>query len=217
MKVGITGLNAPQNYFRLAFKGYFYDKALKLYYLMSRYYDPETGRFISPDSARYLDPTVFGGLNLFAYCHNRPLNVCDVKIASAQNPAPTNNESLDINQVLLVSAGAIGDILDIAGTALDFVRVLKRTEVFGTFNKILTGISAGLDLLKNITQDFDIQQAFYSVSQMLASYLSSSLGMKIGLLIGGLPGAIFGTIFSILFAVLFDELTNKILNQLFGK
>ena len=135
----------------------------------------------------------------------------------APNPAPTNTESLDINQVLLVSAAAIGDILDIAGTALDFVRVLKKTEVFGKFNNILAGISAGLDLLKNITQGSDIQQAFYSVSQMLASYLSSFLGMKIGLLIGGLPGAIFGTIFSILFAVLFDELTNKILNQLFGK
>ena len=217
MKVGITGLNAPQNYFRLAFKGYFYDKALKLYYLMSRYYDPETGRFISPDSARYLDPTVFGGLNLFAYCHNRPLNVCDVKIALAQNPAPTNNESLDINQVLLVSAGAIGDILDIAGTALDFVRVLKKTEVFGKFNNILTGISAGLNLFKNITQGSDIQQVLYSASQILVPYLSSFLGMKIGLLIGGLPGAIFGTIFSILFDVLFDELLNQLLNQLFGQ
>ena len=157
------------------------------------------------------------GLNLFAYKHNRPLNVCDVKIASAQNPAPTNTESLDINQVLLVSAAAIGDILDIAGTALDFVRVLKKTEVFGKFNNILAGISAGLDLLKNITQGSDIQQAFYSASQILASYLSSFLGMKIGMLIGGLPGAIFGTIFSILFDVLFDELLNQLLNQLFGQ
>ena len=153
------------------------------------------------------------GLNLFAYCHNRPLNVCDVKIASAQNLVPTNNESLDINQVLLVSAGAIGDILDISGTALDFVRVLKKTEAFGKFNKVLTGISAGLNLFKNITQGSDIQQVLYSASQILVPYLSSFLGMKIGLLIGGLPGAIFGTIFSILFALLFDEL----LNQLFGK
>ena len=180
------------------------------------YYNPETGRYLTPISADNLD-FENDGLNLFAYKHNRPLNVCDVKIASAQNPAPTNNESLDINQVLLVSAGAIGDILDIAGTALDFVRVLKKTEVFGKFNKVLAGISAGLDLLENVTHDLDLQQAFYSIVQLGISYFSSHLGTGIGMLIGGLPGAIFGTIFSILFDVLFDELTNKILDQLFGK
>ena len=139
--------------------------------------------------------------------------MCDVKIASAQNPAPTNNESLDINQVLLVSAGAIGDILDIAGTALDFVRVLKNTKVFGTFNKILTRISTGLELLGNITTDFDIWNVLYIVGAIVVPQIFSQLGLAIGTLIGGLPGAIFGTIFSILFAVLSDEL----LNQLFGR
>ena len=31
------------------YKSYYYDSETKLYYLISRYYDPETGRFISPD------------------------------------------------------------------------------------------------------------------------------------------------------------------------
>ena len=31
------------------FKGYYYDEELGMYYLNSRYYDPETGRMLSPD------------------------------------------------------------------------------------------------------------------------------------------------------------------------
>lgn len=46
---------------------------VKLYYLISRYYDPETGRFISADSIDYLDPESLGGLNLYAYCVNNPV------------------------------------------------------------------------------------------------------------------------------------------------
>ena len=45
----------------------------RLYYLQSRYYDPATGRFISPDSIEYLDPAVIHGLNLYAYCGNNPV------------------------------------------------------------------------------------------------------------------------------------------------
>ena len=212
MKVGITGLNAPQNYFRLAFKGYFYDKDLKLYYLMSRYYDPETGRFISPDSARYLDPAVFGGLNLFAYKHNRPLNVNEIKTATTSSTYNyTNSTDLDISQALLIGAGAIGDVLDIAGTALDFVRVLKNTKAFDVFSSILTGISVGLDLLEGLTQGINLEQLlFVAAGNAFLSFVSIKVGTAIGGLIGGLPGAIFGTIFSILLATLFEDLFKQI-------
>ena len=44
-----------------------------LYYLQTRYYDPEFGRFISPDSTKYLDPTTINGLNLYSYCLNNPV------------------------------------------------------------------------------------------------------------------------------------------------
>ena len=39
--------NAERN--PLTYRGYYYDSDLGLYYLRSRYYDPNTGRFISPD------------------------------------------------------------------------------------------------------------------------------------------------------------------------
>ena len=152
MKVGITGLNAPQNYFRLAYKGYFYDKDLKLYYLMSRYYDPETGRFISPDSARYLDPTVFGGLNLFAYCHNRPLNVCDVKIASAQNKTLQPDTEMSASQALVTSIGIIGDIVNMSSSTASLLQGINVYKYLQNIHGNPPKISWFIDTLHDFKQ-----------------------------------------------------------------
>ena len=47
-------------------------------YLQSRYYDPNTGRFINADDTDYLDATgTVLGCNLFAYCENDPVNFVD--------------------------------------------------------------------------------------------------------------------------------------------
>ena len=42
-----------------------------------RYYNPEWGRWIQPDSIEYLDPTSINGLNLYSYCGNDPINRYD--------------------------------------------------------------------------------------------------------------------------------------------
>ena len=55
------------------YRGYYYDTSLKLYYLVTRYYDPIVGRFISQDSFEYADPDTINGLNLYAYCNNNPV------------------------------------------------------------------------------------------------------------------------------------------------
>ena len=59
------------------YRGYYYDTETGLYYLNSRYYDPETGRFISPDDVLFLHPERVNGLNLFAYCMNNPIMKLD--------------------------------------------------------------------------------------------------------------------------------------------
>ena len=55
------------------YRGYYYDEELKLYYLKTRYYDPEVGRFINADDITYIDPETINGLNLYAYCGNNPV------------------------------------------------------------------------------------------------------------------------------------------------
>ena len=57
------------------YKGYYYDTETSMYYCKSRYYVPEWGRFLTPDSFEYLDPTSIIGLNLFAYCSNNPIGI----------------------------------------------------------------------------------------------------------------------------------------------
>ena len=57
------------------YRGYYFDEESGLYYLNSRYYDPETGRFISPDVLSILDETKgqINGLNLYMYCGDNPI------------------------------------------------------------------------------------------------------------------------------------------------
>ena len=62
---------ATLNPFR--YRGYYFDQENDLYYLQSRYYDPETCRFVNADDISYLDPETIGGLNLYAYCGNNPV------------------------------------------------------------------------------------------------------------------------------------------------
>ena len=62
---------AKLNPFR--YRGYYYDTETGLFYLTSRYYDPEIGRFINADDVSYIDPETINGLNLYAYCSNNPV------------------------------------------------------------------------------------------------------------------------------------------------
>ena len=55
------------------YRSYYFDIETQLYYLNSRYYDPEIGRFISQDNYSYLDSENVNGLNLYAYCLNNPI------------------------------------------------------------------------------------------------------------------------------------------------
>ena len=61
------------------YRGYIYDTETGLYYLKTRYYDPEVGRFINADATDvlllpYHHSTQY---NLFAYCNNNPVNDID--------------------------------------------------------------------------------------------------------------------------------------------
>ena len=58
------------------YRGYYYDTETGLYYLKSRYYDPEVGRFITIDDIQILSISkeVINGLNLYSYCNNNPVN-----------------------------------------------------------------------------------------------------------------------------------------------
>lgn len=57
------------------YRGYIYEEESGLYYIASRYYDPETCRFINADDIELLTttPTSLTDKNLYAYCDNNPV------------------------------------------------------------------------------------------------------------------------------------------------
>ena len=59
------------------YRSYYYDTETGLYYLQSRYYDPEVGRFINADSAIGVNGDIHT-YNLFTYCGSNPINRYEV-------------------------------------------------------------------------------------------------------------------------------------------
>ena len=60
----------------LRYRGYVYDPETGFYYVSSRYYDPEIGRWINAD-AQLNTSLGIPGLNQFSYCLNNPVNMVD--------------------------------------------------------------------------------------------------------------------------------------------
>ena len=67
--------NAELNPFR--YRGYYYDVETGYYYLQTRYYNPDWGRFLNADKQISGIGKDIRGYNLFTYCFNNPVNMSD--------------------------------------------------------------------------------------------------------------------------------------------
>ena len=59
----------------IRYRGYYYDTDTQLYYLQSRYYDPEVSRSLNADELIDIDRLL--GINQFTYCNNCPIMLED--------------------------------------------------------------------------------------------------------------------------------------------
>lgn len=79
---GKTGWNGAYRLYNdnpIKYRGYYFDHAIGMYYLQSRYFHTDINRFFNaddPDIARE-SKDVPVGVNLFAYCNNDPVNKVD--------------------------------------------------------------------------------------------------------------------------------------------
>lgn len=99
----------------IRYRGYYFDDELGLYYLQSRYYDLEIGRFIFPDSIEYLNPDSINGLNLYAYCSNNPVMNID-----------PNGKFLFPFLASLAIAALIGACVGVVPLIVLFVKITER-------------------------------------------------------------------------------------------
>ena len=77
----VTFLGAPfelASYNPFTYKGYYYDAELEMYYCGSRYYDPDTCRWLNADGYVSTGQGILGN-NMFAYCLNNPVMLVDVE------------------------------------------------------------------------------------------------------------------------------------------
>ena len=74
--VEITNQNDVAFINPIRYRGYYFDSETGLYYLKSRYYDPQVGRFINADGYASTGQGVLGN-NMFAYCGNNPVSYSD--------------------------------------------------------------------------------------------------------------------------------------------
>ena len=83
--LSVTGSQADTlgKYNPLRYRGYVYDHETRLYYIQSRYYNPETGRFLNADGYVSTGQGLLGN-NMFTYCGNNPVNMADYSGSFAQ-------------------------------------------------------------------------------------------------------------------------------------
>ncbi|MCR3758740.1 RHS repeat-associated core domain-containing protein [Clostridium felsineum] len=100
------------------YKSYRYDSETGLYYLQSRYYNPEWGRFINADSITANQGELLSG-NMFAYCENNPVNKADVD--------GNIGIIMDGDQTVFVVPAGIGGVSKFSATASCHSSYSKRS------------------------------------------------------------------------------------------
>lgn len=201
----------------IRYRGYYYDRETNLYYLISRYYDPETGRFISPDQVGYalMGAEEPNGLNIYAYSLNNPIMGVDptgqaawwewllfgitVVAATAIGIAAT-----------VMTSGLAGAVL--AGAAFGYAssavsNVVSQAQSFGVENvnlgsAYLSGaLGAGIGAVSGMIS-FGVKEIGRSIGNMFGHYASAALkgtrfakvfGTTFVPVISGIIGTVGGT------------------------
>ena len=155
------------------YRSYYFDNETGLYYLQTRYYDPEVGRFLNIDSLDYADPETINGLNLFAYCDNNPVMNTD------PNGTWAWLRALPVMAVAVLAVAAIAAVtVATGGSALP---VVVGAAVGAGTNAV---VSAGTQMLT--TGSIDVSQLLVdtSIGSVSGAFGGSALG-TVGMTIAG--------------------------------
>ena len=162
----ITDSNHIANVNPIRYRGYYYDTETGFYYLKSRYYDPNTGRFISPEpNAKYgqFDENAgILGYNLYAYCANNPVNNLD----------PTGEFIISIAVLIGIGVGAaIGGVI---GGTYGYKKAVKNNVPKEQRWKYVVGYGIGGAVVGGVIGGF----VGYGAGVALGAKASSGLVMK---------------------------------------
>ncbi len=149
----------------LRYRGYVYDTETNFYYLQSRYYNPELGRFLNADSIVDTEQGL-NYTNMFAYCGNNPVIRKDTSGRFFETVFDIITLAMSVIDVisnptnLWSWAGLVGDLVDLipfvtgVGETTKVVRgtnavVEPTVDVIQNSNKIVSNPSPSIPLPNN--------------------------------------------------------------------
>ena len=167
----------------LRYRGYFYDTETKFYYLESRYYDPQTQRFLNSDRIEVLG--VGGDIlsyNGFAYCENNPVNRAD---------HDGNFWHILAGAVFGAIGGAVSSIVSqvVSGQEINWKAVGISAASGAISGAITAACPCMAPLAAGIVQG-TLSAATYAITEKVAYGRDPSLGetLKVGLISGVTAG-----------------------------
>ena len=159
------------------YRGYVYDEETGWYYLQSRYYNPELGRFISADVYLSTGQGVLGH-NAYAYCLNNPVNMSDgcgciamFVISHSVDYVPEDDRYTDyVNYVEI-------------NEEYEDYRFPGFTLAYGSYTRQVTRANSSINKLLMLysTVSFDdYETVSYAVGCNAAFYEKNSVGVEVG-------------------------------------
>ena len=189
---------ATLNPFR--YRSYYLDTETGFYFLKTRYYDPEIGRFMTIDDISYLDTESINGLNLYAYCGNNPVMMIDNSgCAPALWQWLLSGLTLAAGIALCFVPGgqAFGVGLIVAGATSMTSNILSAAGVDGKTATIVTNVLSivgGIALCFTPFASIGASMIGSGVLGIAGGYISESLGgsFELGSAIGNIVGGFLG-------------------------
>ncbi len=179
----ITNLNsltsiAQTNPFR--YRGYYYDTESGLYYLNSRYYNPEWGRFISADNVALLGANGdFTSYNIFAYCGNNPVVRRDTCGTAWETVFDAITLALSIYDVFQNPKDVLAWV-GLAGDALDLIPFVTGLGEAARAAKITDSIVDSSKVASKIDDVVDADKSTKKVAGTITGYTKHGLNQAIG-------------------------------------
>lgn len=150
----------------IRYRGYYYDRETGFYYVSSRYYDPEVGRWISPEpnvhEGEFDENAGLIGYNVYAYCANNPINNFD----------PMGE--FVISTAVLIGIGIGAAIGGIVGGTYGYKKAVKNNVPREQRWKYVVGYGIGGAVVGGVIGGF----VGYGAGVVLGAKASSGLVMK---------------------------------------
>ena len=167
------------------YRGYVYDTETRLYYLESRYYDPETGRFISADTLMSTGQSALG-YNMFAYCGNNPV---------VRKDSEGTFWHLIVGAVVGVATQYVADVVSNLASGKSFSESLKPTSSWADYGSAAVSgalAASGIGVIGSVAANAALGGATYVANCQISGETVNGADFLVSVGIGGIAGAIGG-------------------------